>query len=146
MRYRKEEIRLKIIIIDGQGGKIGKTLVEKLKQALPDQNIIAIGINTIATLAMLKAGADQGATGENPVICNCDDADIIIGPIGIIKPDSLLGEITPKMAKAIGKSKAIKILIPIKKCNIIVVGTKELSLSDYTQLAVDQVIEICKKN
>jgi hypothetical protein len=135
---------MKIIIIDGQGGKLGKILVEQLKQAMPEQTLIAIGTNTIATLAMLKAGATHGATGENPVVYNCATADIIVGPIGIIKPNALLGEITPTMAAAVGNSPARKILIPMVKCDMTVVGVQDLSLTDYTQLAVEKIVSLCQ--
>lgn len=133
---------MKILIIDGQGGKMGKMLVEQLKQNLPEIKITALGTNSIATAAMIKAGADFGATGENPVVFNCTDADIIIGPLGIIIANSLLGEITPKMALAIGQSKAQKILIPINRCNSTVVGVKELPFSEYVRLAIQQVKQI----
>jgi hypothetical protein len=88
---------------------------------------------------MLKAGADFGATGENPVVYNCNDADIIIGPIGIIAANSFHGEITPKMALAVGESKAKKILIPINKCNVMIMGVQEYSYNDYIQLVVNEV-------
>ena len=133
---------LKILVIDGQGGKMGKMIVEELKAALPQYQLIAIGTNSIATSAMLKAGADLGATGENPVIYNSTDADIIIGPLGIIVANALMGEVTPNMAVAIGQSKAQKILIPINKCNNKVVGIQNLSFKEYIELAVDQVKEI----
>lgn len=135
----KGSIYLKTIIIDGQGGKIGKMVVEELKKALPQYELLAIGTNSIATSAMLKSGADFGATGENPVIYNCTDADIIIGPIGIIVANSFHGEITPQMAMAVGESRAKKILIPINKCNVVVMGTKELSYSEYIQQVVNEV-------
>ncbi len=131
---------MKILVIDGQGGKVGKSIVEQLKVALPNQNIIAIGTNSIATSTMLKAGADMGATGENPVIHNCKDADIIVGPIGIVLANALLGEVTPQMAAAVSGSHAHKFLIPSNKCNSHVVSTQNLSLTDYVQLAVERVI------
>ena len=133
---------MKIVIIDGQGGKMGQMIVEQLKAALPQCQLIAIGTNSIATSAMLKAGADIGATGENPVIYNCADADIIIGPLGIIVANALFGEVTPAMAVAVGQSKAQKILIPINKCNNRVVGVQDLSYREYIELAVEQVKEI----
>jgi len=133
---------VKIIIIDGQGGKLGTMLVKQIKQSMPDLNLLAIGTNSIATAAMLKAGAEQGATGENPVVYNCLDADIIIGPIGIVTANSFLGEVTPAMAQSIGHSKAQKVLIPVNKCCIRVVGVKDLPLSDCIQLAIQEVKEI----
>lgn len=130
---------LKIVVIDGQGGKMGQILVQQLKQELTGCRLMAIGTNSIATSAMLRAGADFGATGENPVLVNCADADIIIGPLGIVVANSFFGEITPSMALAIGKSKAQKILIPTNKCNNTIVGTQELPFSEYVRLAVEQV-------
>lgn len=132
---------MKLLVIDGQGGKMGKAIVEQLKTAFPKQKIIAVGTNSIATSTMLKAGADMGATGENPVIYNSTKADIIIGPIGIIVANSLLGEVTPRMAEAVSSSQAVKILIPSSKCNSHVVSTQELTLTEYVGLAVDKVRE-----
>jgi len=130
---------MKLLVIDGQGGRMGKAIVEQLKKEVPEQEITAIGTNSIATSTMLKAGADMAATGENPVIVNCQDADIIIGPIGIIASNSLLGEVTPRMAAAVSSSKAAKILIPVKKCSIYVAGTQDLAIAEYVKLAVEQV-------
>jgi hypothetical protein len=133
---------LKIIVIDGQGGKIGTIIVRQLKQSLPELKIMAIGTNSIATASMLKAGAELGATGENPVVVNCGDADIIIGPLGIVLANSFLGEVTPAMAQAVAQSPAQKILIPVNKCRARVAGVRELSLGEYIQMAIDQVKEI----
>ena len=113
---------MKIVIIDGQGGRMGRSVIEQLKKSYPDLELYAIGTNSIATSAMIKAGASHAATGENPAIVNSQDADIIIGPIGIVMANSLLGEITPAMATAIGSSKAYKILIPVNRCNHYIVG------------------------
>lgn len=129
----------KLLVIDGQGGKMGKTIVEQVKTFYPRQETIAIGTNSIATAAMLKAGADSGATGENPVIVNSHDADIIIGPIGIVIANSLLGEITPAMAAAIGSSSAEKILIPVNRCSHFIVGCRDLSLNEYIRLVCEQL-------
>lgn len=117
----------KILIIDGQGGQIGSQLIKSIIGY--DVEIMAVGTNSTATNAMIKAGAKNGATGENPVIVGCRTADIIIGPIGIVIADSLYGEITPKMAIAVGQSNAKKILIPINKCDNIIVGVSDLSLT-----------------
>ena len=117
----------KILIIDGQGGQIGSQLIKSIIEY--DVEIMAVGTNSTATNAMLKAGAKNGATGENPVIVGCKTADIIIGPIGIVIADSLYGEITPKMAIAVGQSNAKKILIPINKCDNIIVWVNDLSLT-----------------
>lgn len=130
---------MKIIIIDGQGGKMGNAVVSQLKKSHPELEIIAIGTNSIATASMLKAGADFGATGENPAVINSRDADIIIGPIGIVIANSLFGEITPTMSEAIGSSKAHKILIPVNRCNHYVVGCENLTLAGYLAQVVIQV-------
>ena len=130
---------MKITIIDGQGGKIGKTLVEQLKKRHPEQELYAIGTNSIATSAMLKTGADYGATGENPCIVNAQDSDIIIGPVGIVFANALLGEITPAIATAIGASKAFKILIPMNRCNHYIVGCEDAGISEYIRIACEKV-------
>ncbi len=130
---------MKIIVIDGQGGKIGRTVIEQLKKRFPDQELLAIGTNSIATSSMLKAGASQGATGENPILVASRDADIIIGPIAIVMADSLLGEITPSMANAVSASRAYKILIPTNRCNHYIAGCQEVSLSDAIQAVCDEV-------
>jgi len=130
---------MKTIVIDGQGGKIGQAIVKQLKQSLPKFSILALGTNSIATSAMLKAGADCGATGENPVLVNCADADVIIGPLGIVLANAFWGEITPAMAQAVGQSPAEKILIPVNKCHAKVVGVQDVSLSEYIQLAIEEV-------
>ena len=132
----------KIIVIDGQGGKIGSLLVARLKTETGQAVIIAIGTNSIATSAMLKAGADFGATGENPVLVNCRDADIIVGPIGIVISDSLHGEITPAMAVAIGQSNAIKVLLPINRCNHTIVGCRDLPIPELIETAIKHILSI----
>ena len=131
-----------IMVIDGQGGKMGKNIVEQLKKRFPENELLAIGTNSIATAAMLKAGADAGATGENPAIVGSRRADIIIGPMGIVIADSLLGEITPKMAVAIGQSSAKKVLIPVNRCQHFLVGCKELPLGEYVKLVAEEVEKI----
>ena len=128
---------MKLVIIDGQGGRMGRSVIEQLKKTFPELEIYAIGTNSIATSAMLKAGADYGATGENPVIVGARTADIIIGPIGIVIADALMGEITPAMAAAIGQSAAYKILIPVNRCNHFIAGCGDHSLSEY----INQVCE-----
>ena len=130
---------MKITIIDGQGGRIGRTIIEQLKKNHPDLTLYAIGTNSTATAAMVKAGADYGATGENPCIVNARDSDIIIGPIGIVFADALLGEITPAIAQAIGASKAYKILIPVNRCNHYIVGCKEAGLGEYIRMVCEKV-------
>jgi hypothetical protein len=130
---------MNILIIDGQGGKLGAGLVAAAKENYPQATVTAVGTNAIDTAAMLKAGAAQGATGENPVIVACRKADVIMGPIGIVTADALLGEITPAMAAAVGAAKARKILIPMNRCEIRVVGVKELTMNDYIALAIKEM-------
>ena len=130
---------MKIVVIDGQGGNIGRRIVEEIKAKKIGCEILAIGTNSTATALMMKGGADVGATGENPVVLASRDADVIIGPIGIILADSMYGEITPRMAEAIGASRARKILIPINKC-VVVAGVDEtMSIADYLKIAVDKI-------
>lgn len=116
---------------------MGKSIVEQMKRNFPEDEILAIGTNSIATAAMLKAGADAGATGENPAIVGCRTADLIIGPLGIVIADSLLGEITPAMAAAIGQSRAKKILLPVNRCQHYVVGCRDLPLGELVRMAVE---------
>lgn len=132
---------MKIIVIDGQGGRMGSLIISRIKESGIMEPVIAIGTNSMATSSMLKAGADRAATGENPVIVNTRDADFIIGPIGIISADSLLGEITPAMANAVSSSNAFKILIPTNRCNHYIAGMKEIPLSDLITSAVDKLKE-----
>lgn len=128
---------MKVVVIDGQSGRMGQLLIDRMRNAGLSCEILAIGTNALATAAMLKAGADAGATGENPVLVACRTADIIAGPIGILSADSLLGEITPAMSVAIGQSAAKKVLLPVNQCSNIVVGTQSLSLSKLMDEAVD---------
>lgn len=126
----------KILIVDGQGGRIGKQLIEAVRAACPSDQILAVGTNSLATAAMLRANPDQAATGENAVVVACRSADVILGPVGLVIADALLGEITPTMAAAIGRSPARKILIPMSKCDITIVGTEGLSLQSLLDQAV----------
>lgn len=129
---------MKIVVIDGQGGSIGRAVVEQLVKKCDTESIYCVGTNSAATANMLKGGAKHGATGENPVVVACRDADFIIGPIGIIMADAMLGEITEVMSHAIGASKAHKVLIPINKC-LTVAGVQEMSLNEYINLAVESI-------
>ena len=132
---------MKIVIIDGQGGKIGRAIVDAVIKLAKDVELVAIGTNSFATTAMIKAGAQYAATGENPVLVNACDADIIIGPVGIIAANSLMGEVTPKMALAVSESKAEKILIPVTKCKITVAGVAPMPMNDYVEAAIKHLIE-----
>ncbi len=124
---------MKILIIDAQGGGIGKQLVLAVKGSMPDAVVTAVGTNSAATSAMLKAGADHAATGENAVVVNSRKADVIIGPVGIVIADALFGEITPLMAKAVAQSSGKRILIPVNHCDNIVVGVGDLNLNRLIQ-------------
>ena len=130
---------MNIVVIDSQGGGIGRQVVSSIKTAFPEQSITAIGTNAQATAAMLKAGADQGATGENPVIVASRTADVIIGPIGIVIADSMIGEVSPAMALAVCQSRAKRILIPVNHCDNIVVGVSDLNLSRLIQAVINEL-------
>lgn len=132
---------MNILVIDGQGGQLGGQIVKSLKANLKNINVTAVGTNAVATATMLKMGADQAATGENPVVVACRKADVIIGPIGIVIADSLLGEITPQMAVAVGQANAIRILLPLNKCDNLVAGITQVS----TAAILEDVIEKVKK-
>ena len=118
---------MNIVVIDGQGGQLGAQLIKEISAQHPEHTLTAIGTNAVATAAMLRAGAKQAATGENPVIVACKRADVIIGPIGIVIADSLLGEVTPAMATAVGQADAVRILIPLNKCENLVAGVTTLN-------------------
>ena len=131
----------KVLVIDGQGGRIGALIVSEIKKRYPSLEVMAVGTNAMATAAMLKAGADHGATGENPVVVASKKADVIVGPTGMVIADALLGEVTEKMAAAVGKSDAPKILIPINKCNTVVVGVEDKTAAEYASMAVEKIRE-----
>lgn len=133
---------MNILIIDAQGGGIGRQLVTAVRQNIDNVNILAVGTNSAATATMLKAGAHNAATGENAVVTGCRKADIIVGPIGIVIADALFGEITPAMAQAVGQSNAKRILIPINHCDNIVVGVPDLSIGTLVQGVVREIQEI----
>ena len=127
---------MKVLIIDGQGGGLGRQLVTVIKERYPQVEVMAVGTNSLATGAMLRAGADQAATGENSVVVASARADVIMGPVGIVIADSMLGEITPKMAQAVGQSRAKRILIPVNLCDNIIVGVAESSMARNVQNAM----------
>lgn len=128
---------MKIVIVDGQGGRLGKLLVEGVKARLPQAQVYALGTNSIATATMMKAGADFGATGENPVIRGVMDADAVLGPVGIVVAHAILGEVTPAMAEAVGGCRARKFLVPMNSCGVMVAGVKEQPLSAYVAQAIE---------
>ena len=135
---------MKILIIDAQGGGIGKQVILAVKQNMPDAVITAVGTNTTATSMMLKAGADYGATGENAVIVGSRKADVIIGPIGIIVADSMFGEITPAMATAVGQRDAKRILIPVSHCDNIVVGVRNLGIKEMIEEVLTELNKLAE--
>lgn len=120
---------MNILIIDGQGGQMGAQLIKAIQSRFSEVSITAVGTNAAATAAMLKAGAKQAATGENPVIVACRKADVIIGPVGIVIADSMYGEITPAMAVAVGQADATRILIPVNKCENMIAGVGDVTMS-----------------
>ncbi|QOX63446.1 DUF3842 family protein [Anoxybacterium hadale] len=132
---------MRIAVVDGQGGGIGRAIVEKLKAALPNVEILALGTNSAATGQMLRAGADDGATGENAIAHNMKSVDVVVGVIAIINANSMMGELSPKMAQAIGESRAYKVLLPINRCNIHVVSVEEVPLSIHLDNAVRTIRE-----
>lgn len=127
---------MNVLIIDGQGGQLGAQLVKEILAKFQSLSVTAIGTNAVATAAMLKAGAKKAATGENPVVVACRKADVIIGPIGIVIADSLMGEITEKMAVAVGKADAVRILIPMNKCENLVAGFTSVGTASLISDAV----------
>ena len=133
----------KVLVIDGQGGGLGRQLVSALAAACPEAELTAVGTNSQAANAMLKAGASRAATGENAVVVNCRRADIIVGPIGIVIADALLGEITPAMAAAVCQSGARRVLVPINHCENYVVGVPDQPVSQLVAAAAQKVKELC---
>ena len=133
----------KVLVIDGQGGGLGRQLVSALAAACPEAELTAVGTNSLAANAMLKAGASRAATGENAVVVNCRRADVIVGPIGIVIADALLGEITPAMAAAVCQSGAKRVLVPINHCENYVVGVPDQPVSQLVAAAARKVKEFC---
>lgn len=129
-----------ILVIDGQGGRIGARLVSLLREACPGCSLVAVGTNSIATSNMIKAGAEHAATGENAVVAGARRADVIVGPVGIVIADALLGEISPAMAVAVGQSEAEKVLIPVNRCGNQVVGVSAMSVNELLEKAVEMVV------
>lgn len=128
---------MEIVVIDGQGGGIGKSVIAAIKAKNPDVFIIAVGTNSMASANMKKGGADVIATGENAVIYNAQNADVVIAPIGMAFANSMYGEVSPAMAQAIGLSNAQKYLIPVSKCSAHVVGTVQKTIPQY----IEEVIQ-----
>lgn len=133
---------MKLLVVDGQGGGVGRQLVEGIKKTFPTAVITAVGTNALATQAMLKAGADHGATGENAVVVGCRNADIILGPLGIVIADSLWGEITPAMAVAVGQSRAKRILLPMNQCDNMIAGAGGIPTGKLIQSSLEEIGKI----
>ncbi|MDE6747546.1 MAG: DUF3842 family protein [Lachnospiraceae bacterium] len=133
---------MNILVIDAQGGGVGKQLVTAIKQNMPKASVTAVGTNSTAASVMLKAGADHAATGENAVVVGCRNADIIVGPIGIIIADAMYGEVTPKMAAAVAQSSAKRVLIPFNHCDNIIVGVPDFSMGKLVQNAVEEILKM----
>ena len=135
---------MRIAVVDGQGGGIGRAIVEKVKNEFPETEVIALGTNSTATGQMLRAGADEGATGENAIVHNMQYVDVVMGVIGILNANSMMGELTPAMAAAIGGSRAYKILLPVNRCHIHVVSVEQLSVGGHIDNAVKALGEYMK--
>lgn len=136
----------KLLIIDGQGGGIGKVLIEQLKQAYPALHITAVGTNTMATAAMMRAGADAHATGENAVVVCTARAELIAGPVGIVMPNAMLGELSPRMAEAVSTSGAPKVLVPVSKCNTFIAGASDRPLAESVAQTVALIGRFLKES
>jgi len=132
-----------ILVIDGQGGRIGRQIIEGIKARVPGADVVAVGTNSIATSTMMKAGAVRGATGENAVVVNCRTAGLIVGPFGIAIADSMMGEISPAMATAVGQSTAKRLLIPMNLCGTAIVGTANLPIKELLSQAVEEAVKFC---
>lgn len=138
---------MKLIVVDGQGGGMGKAIVAQMRKAFPEAEILALGTNSAATAAMLKGGATAGATGENAVLVCCSTAekeDYILGTQGICLADAMLGEISPAMAAAVSRSRAKKLLLPMTACGVRVMGVTEKPLSDYLREMSEAIGTFCK--
>ncbi len=130
---------MNILVIDGQGGRLGAQLITLIREALPDACVIAVGTNAVAAAAMKKAGANESASGENPTLVATRRADLIVGPIGIVIADSMLGEVTPKMACAVGQANATRILLPVNRCENIVAGIPDPSVTTLLNDALQRI-------
>lgn len=131
-----------VLVLDGQGGRLGSQLVKEIVQRFPEQELLAVGTNSMATERMLKAGAPRAATGENAVAVACRRADVILGPMGMVIADALLGEVTPVMARAVGQSGAVRILLPSDKCETLVAGIGPQPMTELIRDAMDKLARV----
>lgn len=135
---------MKLLVIDGQGGGVGRSLIQALKQAIPSQPVLALGTNATATAAMLRAGANHAATGESAICYQCQSADVIVGVVGILHANAMLGEVSPAIAAAVSCSEAQKILIPMERCGVTIVGVPHQPLEAAIAGAVEEVRRLCQ--
>jgi len=136
---------MRIAVIDGQGGGIGKYITERLRKELPEETeILALGTNALATAAMLKAGANEGASGENAIVFNAGRVDVIAGPIGIVMANAMLGEVTPRMAEAVSGSAAQKILLPVTRGDVEIAGYKSEPLPHLIEDLIKKIKKLIK--
>ena len=142
----KEEKRLKLVVIDGQGGGVGKSIVAAIKQLAPSQRVIALGSNVQATAAMLRAGADAGATGESAIRYQCKTAGVIVGVTGILHANAMMGEISPGIAAAVSLSEATKVLVPLEKCGLRIAGVGPQPLDSLIRQAARLAIDATLSN
>jgi hypothetical protein len=135
-----------ICVVDGQGGRIGGAIITKLKERFKESiEIIALGTNSTATENMMKARANKGASGENAIVVTVRKADVIVGTLNIVMANSMLGELTPRMAQAIVESPAAKILLPVTQENVTVLGKADLSIPQMVGLLVEEVEKETRK-
>lgn len=130
-----------VMVVDAQGGGLGRQLIGSMKKVIPEVHVIAVGTNYAATSAMLKAGADEAATGENAIRVVSKKADVIIGPIGMVIADAMLGEITPEMARTIAQADARRIMIPFSNCDNYIAGVSDFSMGRLMEDAVGRLIK-----
>ena len=133
---------MRVLIVDGQGGRLGKQLVKEVLERFPQVELMAVGTNSMATEQMLKAGAQRATTGENAVVVACRKADVILGPMGIVIADALMGEVTPEMAKAVGQSEGVRILLPSDKCSTLVAGVADTGMTALIRDAMDKLASL----
>lgn len=136
---------MELLVVDGQGGRIGQQLVRGIMARHPKLQVFAVGTNSLATAAMLKGGASQGATGENALLVACRRADVILGPLGIVIADALMGEISPAMAVAVAQARARRILIPLNQCDNLVAGVADMPVGRLLDSAVDELGRVLKE-